>query len=82
MVLLDRKLPTLAADAVLIDNVHASREATRYLLSCGHRRIAIITELSSDYDTQLALEPEKFSTINADRLNSRRAPARLPASAP
>lgn len=70
VVLLDRKLPTLAADAVLIDNVHASREATRYLLSCGHRRIAIITELSSDYDTQLALEPEKFSTINADRLNS------------
>lgn len=68
--LLDRQLSTLAADAVLIDNVHASREATRYLLSCGHHRIAIITELSSNYDAQLALEPEHFSRIDASRLNS------------
>jgi LacI family transcriptional regulator len=42
LVLIDRVPPGLAAPAVVIDNVSAAYEATRHLLSLGHKRIAII----------------------------------------
>jgi LacI family transcriptional regulator len=48
LVLLDRTLPGLAADSVVIDNVLAGRMATAPLLSAGHRRIAMVT--SADLD--------------------------------
>ena len=43
LVLIDRVPPGLEASAVVIDNAHAAYEATRHLISIGHKRIAIIT---------------------------------------
>lgn len=48
LVLLDRALPGLAADSVVIDNVLAGRMATEPLLAAGHRRVAMVT--SADLD--------------------------------
>lgn len=45
MVLIDRMLPGLPCDFVGVDNFHAMRDATRHLLSLGHRRIAYMTKL-------------------------------------
>ncbi len=42
-VLVDRRLPGLDADAVLLDNHAAARDLTAHLLSLGHRRIGIIS---------------------------------------
>jgi LacI family transcriptional regulator len=43
VVFLDRSVPGVKADAVLLDNVRGSRECVRHLLQLGHRHIAIIT---------------------------------------
>lgn len=43
LVFLDRPVPGVKADAVLLDNVRGARECVRHLLQLGHRRIAIIT---------------------------------------
>jgi LacI family transcriptional regulator len=43
LVCLDRSLPGIKTDAVLLDNVRGARECVRHLLHQGHRRIAIIT---------------------------------------
>jgi LacI family transcriptional regulator len=43
VVFLDRPVPSVKADAVLLDNVRGARECVRHLLQIGHRRIAIIT---------------------------------------
>jgi len=42
VVLVDRAVPGLALDAVVIDNRSASREAVNTLISAGHRRIGFI----------------------------------------
>lgn len=46
MVVVDRDLPHLNADAVLTDNAQGGRLATQHLLDLGHRRIACITGAS------------------------------------
>jgi LacI family transcriptional regulator len=38
----DRRLGTVPADAVVIDNVGGAREAVEHLLSLGHRRVALL----------------------------------------
>jgi LacI family transcriptional regulator len=43
LILLDRSVPGVTADAVLLDNRQGARLATRHLLELGHRRIAAIT---------------------------------------
>jgi LacI family transcriptional regulator len=43
IVQMDRRLPGLAADAVLIDNRAGVRAAIRHLIALGHRRIGIIS---------------------------------------
>ena len=43
VVFLDRPVPNINADAVLLDNTRGARECVRHLLQLGHRRIAIIT---------------------------------------
>lgn len=43
VVLLDRQVPSLAADMVGLANRQAAAEATRYLIKHGHTRIAIVT---------------------------------------
>ena len=43
IVCLDRSVPGIKMDAVLLDNIRGGRECVRHLIQCGHRRIAIIT---------------------------------------
>lgn len=43
MVLVDRKIPSLKADTVGIDNAGAAREAVQQLIAVGHRRIGMVT---------------------------------------
>jgi LacI family transcriptional regulator len=42
VVVIDRDLPDLEVDAILIDNHYGGTQATRHLIDCGHRRIACI----------------------------------------
>ena len=42
IVLIDRRVPDLAADCVLPDNEGGSYDAVRHLIACGHTRIAFI----------------------------------------
>lgn len=43
LVYLDRTVPGIKTDAVLLDNVRGARECVRHIIQNGHRRIAIIT---------------------------------------
>jgi len=43
VVCLDRTVPNVLTDAVLLDNVGGARECVRHLIDLGHRRIAIVT---------------------------------------
>ncbi|WP_020523792.1 LacI family DNA-binding transcriptional regulator [Catelliglobosispora koreensis] len=43
VVLIDRELPGVSADTVLVDNEHGAETATAHLLDAGCRRIACIT---------------------------------------
>jgi LacI family transcriptional regulator len=42
-ILLDRRVDGMPLDAVVVDNVHATRSAIEHLIALGHRRIALIT---------------------------------------
>lgn len=50
LVLLDRRVPGLDADAVLVDNHAAARDVVERLLAVGHRRIAMVTGGTSSTD--------------------------------
>ena len=63
VVCLDRAVPDVPTDAVLLDNVGGARECVRHLIKQGHRRIGIITgtlHLQTGYERlegyRLALE--------------------------
>lgn len=43
LVLIDRELPDVRADSVLVDNERGAAEATAHLIAAGYRRIACIT---------------------------------------
>jgi len=43
LVMVDRFLPDMPFDAVIVDNVAAAQSVTDYLLRLGHRRIAIVS---------------------------------------
>lgn len=43
LVCLDRTVPGVKTDAVLLDNVRGARECVRHMIQKGHRNIAIIT---------------------------------------
>jgi LacI family transcriptional regulator len=72
IVCLDRTMPGVNTDAVLLDNVGGARESVRHLIQSGHKRIAIITgplklqtgkERLQGYkqalrDADIAVEPE------------------------
>jgi LacI family transcriptional regulator len=45
LVLLDRNLPQLGCDAVIIDGMRAGAAATASLIALGHERIAIVTDV-------------------------------------
>lgn len=46
IVFFDRPAVRLAADAVLLDNEQGARDAVDYLLAEGHRRVALLSDLS------------------------------------
>ncbi|MFD2353659.1 LacI family DNA-binding transcriptional regulator [Nonomuraea ferruginea] len=54
VVLFDRPSSAVGADAVTVDDVAAMREAVTYLLSHGHRRIGILTELRIEREADWA----------------------------
>jgi LacI family transcriptional regulator len=53
VVCLDRPVPGVETDAVLLDNIRGSRECVRHLIQVGHRKIAIIT---GQLEAQIARE--------------------------
>ncbi|MBI0297212.1 LacI family DNA-binding transcriptional regulator [Streptomyces sp. PRKS01-29] len=61
VVLLDRHAPSLATDAVTVDNQGASEDAVRRLIAAGHRRIALVTLVGS--------EPHRGAEDEADAQN-------------
>lgn len=42
VVVIDRKIPGLVVDSVVIDNAAGARKATNHLISLGHRRIGLV----------------------------------------
>ena len=55
VVLIDRVLPGLAADAVVVDNEAAARRAVEHLTGLGHRRIALLTSQGLIHTNQARL---------------------------
>lgn len=52
VVLIDRKLKTVACDSVLVNNIQAAKEAVDLLIRNGHRRIGIIGGPEDIYTAQ------------------------------
>ncbi|WP_091227322.1 LacI family DNA-binding transcriptional regulator [Microbacterium sp. 3J1] len=69
LVQIDRTVDGLDADAVVLDNRDAAREATDYLLAAGHRRIALAwgpavpTEQASVADLALAARTTEITSV-------------------
>jgi len=55
VVLIDRVLPGLEADAVVVDNERAARRAIEHLTGLGHRRIALLTSQGLVHTNQARL---------------------------
>ena len=55
VVLIDRAVAGLRADAVVVDNEHAARHAVDHLVGLGHRRIALITSQGLIHTNQARL---------------------------
>ena len=45
LVFIDRRIPAVPADAVIVDNVAGARQVVQHILQLGHRRIGAITGL-------------------------------------
>jgi LacI family transcriptional regulator len=58
VVLLDRRIPDLDADTVMVDNYAASRDVVERLLAVGHRRIAMVTGSTGPADRIPTLGPD------------------------
>jgi LacI family transcriptional regulator len=70
VVLIDRRVQGLQADAVTVDNVEASKDCIRRLIELGHRRIGIIAELEqfASGDLKAFVDRESHSGIDASTL--------------
>jgi LacI family transcriptional regulator len=55
VVLIDRSLPDLDVDAVVVDNERAAERAVEHLVGLGHRRIALITSQGLIHTNQMRL---------------------------
>ena len=65
VVCLDRAVPDVATDAVLLDNAGGSRACVRHLIQQGHRRIVIITGPMHLQTAQERLEGYKLALAEA-----------------
>ena len=70
LVLLDRLVPAVVADAVVVDNFDAARTATAHLLEAGHRRIAFISSSRPRDDEQELIVSEITTSTVRDRLTA------------
>ena len=58
VVLLDRRLPGLGVDSVVVDNQAAAYDAVIHLLELGHRRIGLLASVSPLEPPQLVRHPD------------------------
>lgn len=65
VVQIDRSVRGLAADAVLIDNVGAAREAVNHLIERGHERIGLLTAGLADGDPLAQLDAVATDPVHA-----------------
>ncbi|WP_136069040.1 LacI family DNA-binding transcriptional regulator [Modicisalibacter radicis] len=70
LVMLDRIAAGIQADSVVIDNVEASRRAIAGLITGGHRRIAMVTELGTQSDRKLLNQLDKPESADVTTLNT------------
>jgi LacI family transcriptional regulator len=68
LVLLDRNVEGLGADAVVIDGMQAAAAATEYLIDLGHREIAIIADFPSGTEPPSAFAVPAVGTTSGARL--------------
>lgn len=71
VVQIDRSVRGLAADAVLIDNVGAAREAVNHLIERGHERIGLLTAGLADGDPVAQLDAVATDPVHAQTPLSR-----------
>jgi LacI family transcriptional regulator len=71
IVQIDRAVRGLAADAVLIDNVGAAREAVNHLIERGHERIGLLTAGLADGDPVEQLDAVAIDPVHAQTPLSR-----------
>jgi LacI family transcriptional regulator len=71
IVQIDRSVRGLAADAVLIDNVGAAREAVNHLIERGHERIGLLTAGLADGDPVEQLDAVAIDPVHAQTPLSR-----------
>lgn len=69
VVLLDRNIPELGTDAVVIDGLHAAAAATAHLIELGHRRIAIVTDVPEGTELPVDFAPPKHIATAGGRLS-------------
>ena len=63
LVLVDREVEALAADAVVADDAKAARAAVRHLVEAGHRRIAYLTATEASDPAYLGPEQIHLTTV-------------------
>jgi LacI family transcriptional regulator, galactose operon repressor len=71
IVQIDRSVRGLAADAVLIDNVGAARDAVNHLIERGHQRIGLLTAGLADGDPIAQLDAVATDPVHAQTPLSR-----------
>lgn len=65
LVFIDRRIPTVPADAVVVDNVAGARQAVEHLLGLGHRRIGAITGLPQISTTHERIQGYREALVSA-----------------
>ena len=67
LVLIDRAVPDVACDTISVDNARGAHEAVSYLIRNGHRRIGVISGLTSHNDRARARSQASRHAIGADQ---------------
>jgi LacI family transcriptional regulator len=65
VVLIDRLVRALHVDTVTVDNVRGAADATRHLISLGHRRIGVVTDPPRIWSTRERLRGYRQTLIDA-----------------